>query len=76
MPNRKCHGCGAEIGKLPNWLEGVDVKFQCANCSTAAVYVPPPISRFAEDADSVEEELVGVEEDEEAEEPVIDEEIV
>lgn len=71
MPNRTCHACSAEIGKLPNWLEGVEVKFQCANCSTAAVYVPPPVERFSEDPDAVEEELVGSNDEEEAEDPVV-----
>ncbi|HET6644835.1 MAG TPA: hypothetical protein VFG65_04985 [Fimbriimonadales bacterium] len=61
----KCSICGAEIDRMPNWLNDVDIVFRCAKCSAAV-----PIM----EAEEVHKEAPAAVEEHEAEEEHEDEE--
>ncbi|MGI8923223.1 MAG: hypothetical protein ACR2HJ_04140 [Fimbriimonadales bacterium] len=71
MPN--CNVCGAQLEKMPAWLDDVDIKFQCGRCretAPGALLHEEPLAR----AEEAEEPAVVEDEPEETEEEEADSE--
>ncbi len=60
--------CGKPLDKLPNWLEGVNVRFRCNNCpESGPVPLNLTLAAFAEE-DEVAKELADIEDVDELDE--------
>jgi len=69
MPN--CTICGQPIGKLPNWLDDVEITFRCATCAENISHSPAPAfdDEDAPAAAEPDEKEKDDDEDDEEEEP-------